>query len=169
MNFGMKLNVSISQIRRYMKLLVVYFVAAVIISLFVTTGAEAASEALEITVYRNPSCSCCGGWMDHLTAQGFQPRNVLTPDMNALKEQYRVPNDFASCHTAVINGYVIEGHVPADDIKRLIAEQLDVAGIAVPGMPIGTPGMESGNVREPFTVFSFDEQGNAQAFNQYSF
>lgn len=130
-------------------------------------SAEAASEALEITVYRNPSCSCCGGWMDHLTAQGFQPRNVSTSDMNALKQQYRVPNDLASCHTAVIDGYVIEGHVPANDIKRLVAKQLDVAGIAVPGMPIGTPGMESGNVREPFTVFEFDEQGNAEAFNQF--
>jgi hypothetical protein len=70
-----------------------------------------------------------------------------------------VPNDLASCHTAVINGYVIEGHVPANDIKRLIAEKSDVVGITVPGMPIGAPGMESGNVQEPFTVFSFDEKG----------
>lgn len=88
--------------------------------------------------------------------------------MNALKQQYGVPNDLASCHTAVINGYVIEGHIPADDIKRLLAEQPMVAGIAVPEMPIGSPGMESGDVREPFTVFSFDKQGT-EAFNQYSF
>ncbi len=163
------INVLSSQIRRYMKLLAVYLVAAAIIWLAGATDAEANSKASEITVYRNPSCSCCGGWIAHLTAQGFQPRNVLTSDMNALKEQYGVPNDLASCHTAVINGYVIEGHVPANDIKRLIAEKLDVAGIAVPGMPIGTPGMESGNVQEPFTVFSFDEQGNAEAFNHHSF
>ena len=151
-----------------MKRIALYLVAGVIIWLATATGAEAASKASEITVYRNPSCSCCGGWIAHLTAQGFQPRNVLTSDMDALKEQYRVPNDLASCHTAVLDGYVIEGHVPANDIKRLIAEKLDVAGIAVPGMPIGTPGMESGNVQEPFTVFSFDEQGNAEAFNHHS-
>jgi len=163
----MKLNVSSFPLRRYLKLLAVYLVA-VIIWLSAATGVQAASEAW-ITVYRDPSCSCCGGWMEHLTAQGFQPRNVLTSDMNALKQRYHVPNDLASCHTAVINGYVIEGHVPANDIKRLIAEHLDVAGIAVPGMPIGTPGMESEKVQEPFTVFSFDAQGNAEAFNQYSF
>jgi len=164
----MKLNV-LSSHRRYIKLLAVYLVAGVIIWLATVTGAEAAPEALKITVHRDPYCSCCGGWIEHLTAQGFQPTNVVTPDMSALKQQYGVTNDLASCHTAVINGYVIEGHVPADDIKRLVAEKLDVAGIAVPGMPVGTPGMESGNVREPFTVLSFDEQGNTKAFKQHSF
>lgn len=163
----MKLNTLSSPLRRYLKLFAVCLVG-VIILLAAVTGAEAATGDLKITVYRNPSCSCCGGWMDYLTTQGFQPRNVLTPDMNALKQQYGVPNDLASCHTAVINGYVIEGHIPADDIKRLLV-QPTVAGIAVPDMPIGTPGMESGDIREPFTVFSFDEQGNTKAFNQYSF
>ena len=165
----MKLNISSSRLRRYLKLFAVCLVAGIIILLAAATGAEAATDALKITVYRNPSCSCCGGWMDYLTTQGFQPKNVLTSDMNALKQQYGVPNDLASCHTAVINGYVIEGHIPADDIKRLLAERPTVTGIAVPEMPIGTPGMESGDVREPFTVFSFDQQGNTEAFNQYSF
>ncbi len=164
----MKLNISSSPLHRYLKLFAVCLVAGVIILLAAATSAEAATGALKITVYRHPSCSCCGGWMDYLTTQGFQPRNVLTSDMNALKQQYGVPNDLASCHTAVINGYVIEGHIPADDIKRLLAEQPMVAGIAVPEMPIGSPGMESGDVREPFTVFSFDKQGT-EAFNQYSF
>ena len=164
----MKLNVLISQRHRYIKLLAVYFVAGVIIWLATVTGAEAAPEALKITVHRDPSCSCCGGWIEHLSTQGFQPKNVLTPDMIALKQQYGVSSDLASCHTAVIDGYVIEGHVPADDIKRLISEKLDVAGIAVPGMPVGTPGMESGNIREPFTVFSFDKQGNTKVFKQHS-
>lgn len=107
--------------------------------------------------------------MDHLTTQGFQPRNVLTSDIDTIKQQYGVPNELVSCHTAVINGYVIEGHVPADEIKRLLAEQPHVTGIAVPGMTVGTPGMESGDVREPFSVFSFDEQENTEVFNQYSF
>lgn len=150
----MHLNVLSSQIRRYLKPLIICLVA-VIISLSMTSSAEAASEALKITVYRDPSCTCCGGWVKHLTAQGFQPKNVMTSNMDALKQKYGVPEDLASCHTAIINGYVIEGHVPADNIKHLLAEKSNVSGIAVPGMPLGTPGMESGDVREPFTVVSF--------------
>ena len=137
------LRVSSSQICRYIKLLLVYFVAIAVISITTVTSAAAAVDALEITVYRDPSCTCCGGWMKHLTAQGFQPRNVLTSEIYTLKQQYGVPDNLVSCHTAVINGYIVEGHVPAAEIKRLLAEKPDVAGLTVPGMPIGTPGMES--------------------------
>lgn len=123
----------------------------------------------EITVYRDPGCRCCGGWMDHLKTQGFDPENVPTADMDAIRQQYAVPQDLGSCHTALIDGYVVEGHVPAADIQRLLAERPNIAGIAVPGMPIGTPGMESEQDRESFTVFSFDKTGNPEVFNQYSF
>ena len=159
------------QLSRYIKQIVVFLVAiAVVMSLTTATSAATASVPLEITVYRDPFCSCCEGWIDYLTNQGFQPTSVKTSTIDTLKQQYGVPNDLVSCHTAVINGYVVEGHVPADDIKRLLAEQPnDVAGISVPGMPIGTPGMESGDVREPFTVFSFDKQGNTEVFKKYSF
>ena len=150
---SMHLNV-FSSYRRCLKLLIIS-VVAVIISLATTASAEASSETSKITVYRDPSCSCCGGWVRHLAANGFQPKSVITSDMDALKQKLGVPQDLVSCHTAVINGYVIEGHVPADDIKRLLAEKPTVSGIAVPGMPLGTPGMESGNVREPFTVVPF--------------
>ena len=159
------------QLSRYIKQIVVFLVAiAVVMSLTTATSAATASVPLEITVYRDPFCSCCEGWIDYLTNQGFQPTSVKTSTIDTLKQQYGVPNDLVSCHTAVINGYVVEGHVPADDIKRLLAEQPnDVAGISVPGMPIGTPGLESGDVREPFTVFSFDKQGNTEVFKKYSF
>lgn len=123
----------------------------------------------DITVYRDPGCRCCGGWMDHLKTRGFDPRNVPTADMDAIRQQYAVPGELGSCHTALIDGYVVEGHVPAEDIQRLLAERPNVVGIAVPGMPIGTPGMESEEPRESFTVFSFDQQGNSEVFNQYSF
>lgn len=153
----------IFQINRHIRSLVV-LLAAIAVILLTTSTSAAAENDLAITVYRDPSCNCCGGWIDYLTVQGFKLKNVLISDMNALKQQYGVPNDLVSCHTAVIDGYVIEGHVPADYIKRLLAEQPNVTGIAVPGMPIGTPGMESGDVREPFTVLSFDQQGT-EAFN----
>lgn len=87
--------------------------------------------------------------------------------MDAVKQEHNVPADLASCHTALINGAVIEGHVPAADIKRFLSQESDAIGLAVPGMPVGSPGMEAGATQEPFTVFSFDQQGNAEAFNQY--
>lgn len=159
-----------SQIRQVIKLLTLGLVTIVaMIVLWSDPSMAASSKASQMTVYRDPSCSCCGGWIAHLAAQGFQPKEISTLNMDTLKQQHGVPNDLASCHTAVIQGYVIEGHVPVEDIKRLLAQHPKVAGIAVPGMPLGTPGMENGDQREPFTVFSFDKQGNARAFNQYAF
>ncbi|MBD2436494.1 DUF411 domain-containing protein [Nostoc sp. FACHB-110] len=119
------------------------------------------------TVYRSPECSCCHGWIDHLKSQGFQVTDVSTNDIEAIKQNYHVPDNLASCHTAVVNGYVVEGHVPAQDIKRLLQEQPNVAGLSVPQMPVGTPGMEMGNQKDPFNVVSFDSQGTAKIFNQY--
>ncbi|WP_416666992.1 DUF411 domain-containing protein [Egbenema bharatensis] len=127
------------------------------------------AEASNMTVYRDPSCNCCGGWIDHLVEEGFQPTEISTADVETVKQQHHVPENFTSCHTAIVQGYVIEGHVPAADIKRLLAERPEVAGIAVPGMPVGTPGMEDGDRRDSFTVFSFDQAGNTAMVNQYSF
>ena len=92
----------------------------------------------------------------------------VTEDMAAVKARYGVPDGLRSCHTAVIDGYVVEGHIPAADVARLLTETPDVAGIAVPGMPIGSPGMESGNYVEPYTVFSFRQDGTVAAFAEHS-
>jgi len=132
-----------------------------------TVAQASAPETLEATVYRDPSCGCCGAWVEHLRSNGFQVSVVQETNMDAVKQEHNVPADLASCHTALINGAVIEGHVPAADIKRFLSQQSDAIGLAVPGMPVGSPGMEAGNTEEPFTVFSFDQQGNAEAFNQY--
>ena len=94
-----------------------------------------------------------------MEAAGFTVTETLTDDLNAVKQEHGVPQDLASCHTTIAEGYVIEGHIPAADVQRLLAETPDVRGIAVPGMPIGSPGMEIGDDREPYTVFSFDESG----------
>ena len=123
--------------------------------------------AREITVYGSPTCGCCKGWIDHLRAHGFEVTDVLRDDVNPTKQQLGLPQDLASCHTAVIDGYVIEGHVPADDIKRLVAEKPDLAGIAVPAMPVGTPGMEMGERKDPFAVIGFDREGRVEPYRQY--
>ncbi len=120
-----------------------------------------------ITVYRSPSCGCCKGWIEHLQRHGFEVTDVLQDDVSPIKQQHGVTQELASCHTAVIDGYVIEGHVPADDIKRLVAEKPKLVGLSVPGMPVGTPGMEMGPRKDPFAVVGFDREGNVEPYRQY--
>jgi hypothetical protein len=158
-----------AQVRYALTLLAIHFVVIATVLGGWPIPTEAASTPQAITVYRDPGCRCCGGWMEHLTAQGFEPENVEVADMDALKQESGIPADLASCHTAFIQGYWIEGHVPVADIQRLLAEQPDIAGIAVPGMPVGTPGMESGDRRDSFAVLSLDKQGHTAVFNQYQF
>ena len=98
-----------------------------------------------MTVYKSPTCGCCVKWIDHLEENGFVVKTVTRRNMNPVKAKYMVPASMESCHTGVVDGYVVEGHVPAREIKRLLAEGIDAAGIAVPGMPIGSPGMEGPN------------------------
>lgn len=122
----------------------------------------------EVIVYRSPECSCCGGWITHLKAHGFKLRDFTTTDIEAVKQKYNVPDELASCHTAIVAGYIIEGHVSASDIKRLLTEQPDkVAGLSVPQMPVGTPGMELGDHKDPFSVFSFNRNGIVAVFSDY--
>lgn len=154
---------------RWLKRLAISWTMVVLLVFLVTGVSAEAAERAGITVYRDPGCRCCGGWMEHLAAEGLQPENITTADLDALKQEYGVPGSFTSCHTAILDDYVIEGHVPIADIKRLLTEHPDIRGITVPGMPIGTPGMESETERESFTVFSFDDRGHTKVFNQYSF
>ncbi|MDP2956708.1 MAG: DUF411 domain-containing protein, partial [Longimicrobiales bacterium] len=111
-----------------------------------------------IVVYKTEGCGCCNGWIEHLQAAGFtvDARNVT--DLMTVKRDAGVPAANSSCHTALVDGYVVEGHVPADLVKKMLAERPDVAGLAVPGMPVGSPGME-GPGAKPFQVLTFDRQG----------
>ena len=113
----------------------------------------------KITVYRSPSCGCCGQWISHLKRHGFEVTDIKTDDMEAIKRQNNLPPELASCHTAIINGYVMEGHIPADDIKRFLIQKPQLKGLAVANMPIGSPGMESDKIKQPFAVSSFNNQG----------
>lgn len=134
----------------------------------VADAAEPVAMPPELKVFRSPNCGCCGRWIQHMEAAGFQVQDNVTEDMAAIKQQYGVPESLASCHTAIVEGYVVEGHIPATDVQRLLTEKPAVAGIAAPGMPMGSPGMESGNEVEPYTVFSFTEVGDTAAFAEHS-
>ncbi|MEQ8331347.1 MAG: DUF411 domain-containing protein [Longimicrobiales bacterium] len=122
-----------------------------------------AAELPPIVVYKTASCGCCKGWVEHLQAAGFEVDARDTRELMAVKIDAGVPTQMSSCHTALVDGYVVEGHVPADVVARLLAERPDVAGIAVPGMPIGSPGMEGPGAR-PYEVHAFHADGTTEVF-----
>lgn len=120
-----------------------------------------------ITVNRSPNCNCCHKWIEHLEQHGFDVKDQVTHNLEAVPARQDVPVVMRSCHTAEINGYLIEGHVPAQDIKLLLAQKPDIIGLSVPRMPVGTPGMEMGTKKDNFTVISFDKDQQYRIFNRY--
>jgi hypothetical protein len=118
-----------------------------------------------VTVYKTPTCGCCKLWVDHLKAHGYRVTERDTSDVAPVKAMLGVPRQLGTCHTAVVGGYVVEGHVPADVIARLLRERPKVTGIAVPGMPLGSPGMEvPGRAPERYDILSFDRQGKVAVY-----
>ncbi|MFZ0256541.1 MAG: DUF411 domain-containing protein [Gammaproteobacteria bacterium] len=126
---------------------------------------EQQAQATEITVYKSPSCGCCGNWIDHLRDNGFSVATRNVKDLSPIRSKHGVTPELAACHTAIVDGYVVEGHVPAQVIQRLLAERPSIVGIAVPGMPPGSPGMEVGYT-QPYDVLTFDEDGNTEVYEQ---
>lgn len=123
-------------------------------------------QALKVTMYKNPSCACCDKWVEHMERAGFEVETVPSGEMHLIKQREGIDASTASCHTAFVDGYVLEGHVPARDVKRLLEERPAVKGLAVPGMPMGSPGME-GNYRDPYDVVTFDGRGNTTVWSSY--
>jgi hypothetical protein len=121
----------------------------------------------DMVVYKSPTCGCCGDWIEHVRAAGFRVIARDTSDVGAVKRRLGVLPTLESCHTATISGYVIEGHVPADAIVRLLEERPSVVGLAVPGMPAGSPGMESARPHVSYEVIAFDKEGRTQVFARY--
>ena len=120
-----------------------------------------------VTVYKDPGCECCAAWVTHLRANGFSAVIHDTRNLAAEKKKLGVPKGLRSCHTATIDGYIVEGHVPAAEIKRLLAERPRTAGLAVPGMPHGSPGMETGGELQPYDVVLFHKFGQSGIFKSY--
>lgn len=121
-----------------------------------------------IEVYKSESCGCCGAWADIMKKNGFEIKEHFTEKLIELKSANNVPLELASCHTGVVGGYVVEGHVPAEEIKRLLElKPADVVGISVPGMPLGSPGMEQGGIVEDYDVVAFKKDGSYEIFASY--
>jgi len=126
------------------------------------------ADPIQMRVYASPSCGCCSLWVDHLEENGFDVETVHRDDMADVKRNFGVGDRLVSCHTGIVNGYVVEGHVPASDIRRLLAESPgDVRGLAVPGMPVGSPGMEVGDRVDPYDVLAFAADGSTRVFASY--
>jgi hypothetical protein len=123
----------------------------------------------DLVVYKSASCGCCGDWIEHMEENGFKLQVHNTTTLNSIKQKAGLTPQLASCHTAFVDGYVIEGHVPARDVERLLAEKPDIKGLSVPGMPSGAnvPGMEMSAENANFDVLGFKEDGTVQRWNHY--
>jgi hypothetical protein len=140
---------------------------AALLALGVTVGhgqAPASSSGTAVTVYKQVGCGCCSIWAEHLRKAGFKVSSMEVSDLTRVKNAYGVPAAAHTCHTALIDGYVVEGHVPMDAIQKMLKERPKVAGLAVPGMPIGSPGMESGSRKDPYDVLAFDRAGKTSIY-----
>ncbi len=125
------------------------------------------SAAQEVVVYKSPYCGCCASWAKRLTRAGFTITVRNVEDLDPVKRRYKVPGRLEACHTAVVDGYVVEGHVPVASIRRMLRERPEIAGIAVPGMPAGAPGMDAGGRRDPYDVLTFTADGAVATYESY--
>ena len=130
------------------------------------SGFSPPPQAVAMSVYRDPSCGCCEAWAELARDAGYQVRLIDQPDMPAIKRQYGVPDELLSCHTTIVGGFAVEGHVPLGDVDRLLKERpAGVKGLAVPGMPRGSPGMEMpDSSKDRFEVLAFDAAGRTSVF-----
>jgi hypothetical protein len=138
--------------------------AALALAIALTSSGVEAQRPVAVQVFKDAWCGCCSIWVEHLKRSGFAATATDAPDMAAIKTKHGVPQNARSCHTALVGGYVIEGHVPAAEIQRLLKEKPKIAGLAVAGMPIGSPGMEGPNAR-PYDVLAFDKTGKTSLYS----
>ena len=125
------------------------------------------AETPEVSVYKTRTCGCCAKWVEHMKAAGFAMKVTEVDSTSEYRTKYGVPESLQSCHTAVVNGYTLEGHVPAADVQRLLKTHPKAKGIAVPGMPMGSPGMEQGARRQGYSVMLFDDRGGVSEYQKY--
>jgi hypothetical protein len=127
----------------------------------------ARAEGPTISVIKSKTCGCCSMWLEHLKANGFTVKAEDVEDLYERKDKLKIPSELQSCHTGVVDGYIIEGHVPAEDIVRLLKEKPKALGLAVPGMPMGSPGMDMGSKKDAFKVVLFTEDGKTSLWHEY--
>jgi len=135
-----------------------------------SNSTESVNSATKLQVYKSPQCGCCGKWVDHMESAGFMAQVTDTNELDKIKAEYNIPRQYQSCHTAVSEGgYIFEGHIPSSEVERFLKEKPDNAiGLVVPGMPIGSPGMEMGGKLMTYQVLMLMEDGSTQLYSQIS-
>ena len=157
-------NYLITRLRQHL----MWMIAILLLCFGSPVAAMASTAGEEVVVFRSAYCECCEAWESHIAEAGFVVQDHVADDMDGIKEAMGVPADSASCHTARVSGYVVEGHVPAASIQRMLKERPEIKGLAAPGMPMGSPGMEvDGMVADPFSVFSIANNGTMVEFDFY--
>jgi len=151
---------------RFWKTMIVIGVLIAGVSVLFFAEPARKAGAMDIVVYKSPSCNCCDKWVDHVRGAGFNVTTRNSNNMDDIKSSYGIMPGLRSCHTAIVEGYVVEGHVPANDIRRLLQERPAVAGLAVSGMPMGSPGME-GPYKDPYNIIAFDRNGRTTVYTRY--
>lgn len=127
-----------------------------------------ANPTANVVVYKSPTCGCCTKWADHMHKSGFEVKEIAIENLNSIKVEHGITSETASCHTAIVEGYVVEGHVPAKEVKRLLSERPDARGLTVPGMPIGSPGMEvEGRQADAYDVLLIEKDGGTRVWASY--
>lgn len=150
------------------RVLAVVLVTAAVSMSGATLAQRQAPPGPTVQVYKTPTCGCCANWVKHLQANGFATQVMDLASLDEVKAKHNVPGPAQSCHTATVDGYVLEGHVPAADVRRLLKERPAVLGLAVPGMPVGSPGMEVPNAKPmPYSVMSFDRRGQLTVYSSH--
>lgn len=139
----------------------------VALTLLMVSTMALAEEKPTIVVYKSATCGCCTEWVKHLEDNGFIVKAKNVDNLNKYKEQANVPYGLGACHTGFIEGYAVEGHVPASDIKRMLTEKPNIRGLAVPGMPMGSPGMDYGNKKDAYQVIGYTKSGKTEVFTSY--
>ena len=142
------------------------FFSAALLAFLLSTAGTGLALAAEMTVYKSASCGCCGNWVKHMRMHGHTVEVRNMDDLDQVKKMAGVPEGLQSCHTAVVEGYVVEGHVPAAEVAKLLRSRPKVSGLSVPGMPTGSPGMEGG-APERYDVLAFQPDGTASVFARY--
>ena len=138
-----------------------------ILFLALITSSVFAMEGKTMTVYKSPSCGCCTKWIDIMKSKGFEVKTIETNEVNTIKQKAGLQAGQTSCHTAFVDGYVVEGHVDYSAVKKMLVEKPNIIGITVPGMPIGSPGMEQGNTKEAYDVLYVNKDGSTGVYEAH--
>jgi hypothetical protein len=138
-----------------------------ILFLTLITSSVFAMEGKTMTVYKSPSCGCCSKWVDIMKSKGFEVKTIETNEVNTIKQKAGLQAGQTSCHTAFVDGYVVEGHVDYSAVKKMLVEKPNIIGITVPGMPIGSPGMEQGNIKQAYNVLYVNKDGSTGVYESH--